>query len=67
MLVLVFCERSFVFRSFFPCLPKTPQSIGRLVTASPRTPARPSRLLLKSTSTEEGWRLGFFVNKATDG
>ena len=26
-----------------------------------------ARLLLKTTSTQEGWRLGCFVNKATDG
>jgi hypothetical protein len=31
------------------------------LTASPKTPARPSRLLLKTTSTGEGWRLGCFV------
>ena len=64
---LVFCEGRFVFKSFFYCSTKPPQSIGRLVTASPKTPARLSRLLLKTTSTEEGWGFGFFANKATDG
>ena len=55
------------FSSPFFTAHRVPSTISRLVTASPNTPARLSRLLLKSTSTEEGWGLGFFANKATDG
>ena len=50
-----------------PFFPLTRHSCGRLVTASPKTPARPSWFPLKITPTGEGWRLGFFANKATDG
>ncbi len=39
----------------------------RLVTASPKSPARLARFPLKPTPMQEGRRLGNFVNKATDG
>jgi len=64
---LVFCEGRFVFKSFFHCSLKP---LSRAVALSrPRLKHQPAvaRLLLKTTSTQEGWRLGFFANKATDG
>jgi len=60
-----FCEGSFVFNAAFFCKP-----LSRAVALSrPRLKHQPAiaRLLLKTTSTQEGWRLGFFANKATDG
>ena len=61
---LVFCVGSFVFNAVFL---QARHSFGRLVTASPKTPARPSRFPPRIPPTGEGWRLGFFANKATDG
>ena len=60
-----FCEGRFVFNAVFSL--QAPLSCGRLVTASPKTPARLARFPLKPTPMQEGWRLGFFANKATDG
>ena len=53
----VFCEGGFVFKSGFFCSP----FLSIALMASANTPARPSRLLLKSTSTGEGWGLRFFM------
>ena len=56
---MVFCVGSFVFKSGFFC--NSPQSISRLVTALPKTPARLARFPLKPTPMQEGWGRGFFV------
>ena len=54
-----FCEGRFVFKSFFHCSLKP---LSRAVALSrPRLKHQPAiaRLLLKTTSTQEGWGLGF--------
>ena len=62
-----FCEGRFVFKSFFTAQPN-PLSPS-VALSRPRLKHQPARSWCppKIPPTGEGWRLGFFANKATDG